>query len=110
MGFLHRNGFPLAALAVLVGVIMLSRGGGSALVGLAKIVLPLVLAVVIFRALKSKVLAKMPSMQDLMAAAEKQREAQMARSGRGSASSAGGPTIDICPKCGNVARSGHRCP
>lgn len=98
MAFVMRNKFQILALGLLVGAILTMRGGGPALMGLVKVALPIALVWFLFTNVKSRILARMPSLQDLMAAAEQQKAA---------ASRAN--TIDICPKCGNVERAGHRC-
>ncbi len=85
--------WPLTALAVILGALFLTRGGLASLIPLLRLALPVVVVVVVYKAVKSKICSAIG-------------DAVRPRGGPGGGAA---QVIDLCPKCGAYLRSGHRC-
>lgn len=102
--------WQLLALGLLVGGMMLSRGGAAALVPLAKFIVPVVTFVVLFKLLKKRVMGTIgeslkKKMEEMM---QMQQGAHPGGPGPRPAGK-GGKVLDMCPKCGAMLAPGHRC-
>lgn len=108
MKSLVENKWSLLALGLLLGALMMSRGGLAMLFGLSRWLLPLALIFLAFNWAKKKFLAAAQE------ALRKQMGAQgmgWPPQGAGSFGKSGGErrTIDLCPQCGSYLAPGHRC-
>jgi hypothetical protein len=94
----------LAAL-VLVGGLLMSRGGVASLMPFARVLVPVIVVLVVLRLVKKRMAGAMAAL------IKKQMEAAgMAAGGpRGAATGGGGKVIDLCPQCGTYLAPGHRC-
>ena len=104
--------WSLVALAILLGSLLMSRGGFAMLGSLGRLILPLIVVFLAFKWAKKKFLT---AAQDAL---RKQMEAQGMRwpgapGGSGGFGGFGGSdqdrTIDLCPKCGSYLAPGHSC-
>lgn len=108
--------WSLVALAILLGSLLMSRGGFAMLGSFGRLILPLFLVYLAFKWAKKKFLTAAQE------ALRKQMESQGMRwpgapggpggfRGPGGFGGGGdqGRTIDLCPKCGSYLAPGHSC-
>lgn len=111
--------WSLIALAILLGSLLMSRGGFAVLGSLGRFVLPFAMIFLVFKWAKKKFLT---AAQDAL---RKQMEMQGMRwpggpgptgggygagqAGDSRRGSGDGRTIDLCPKCGSYLAPGHSC-
>jgi hypothetical protein len=105
---LSANKWSVLALGLLVGSLLLSRGGLAMLGSLWRLILPVLVVYLVFKWGKKK----------FITAAQEALRKQMESQGMGwPGGQGGGPfsapnqsrTIDLCSKCGSYLAPGHRC-
>jgi len=94
---LRRNGWQIAAGAMLIGTLGASRGGIGALLPLLRFALPALAIYLIYRAVKKRV-------SGVLGNTMRRSFEQAQQQARG-----GNQVIDLCPKCGAYQQPGHRC-
>jgi len=99
--------WQLLALGLLVGGMMLSRGGAAALVPLAKFIVPVATFVVLYKLLKKRVMGTIG--EQLKKKMEEMAQMQHPGGPGPRPAGKGGKVLDMCPKCGSMLAPGHRC-
>lgn len=108
MKSLSSNKWSIVALVILVGSLLLSRGGLAMLASLWRFILPVMVVYLVFKWGKKKFLSAAQE------ALKKQMEAQGMSwpggpQGGPFSTASQGRTIDLCPKCGSYLAPGHQC-
>lgn len=95
--------WSILALALLLGGILLSRGGLASLTPLLRLIVPVVIVIFAFNYLKKRLTSGAVGEALRKRMEEAMRQQQMnAQGGRDK-------VIDLCPKCGTYLTAGHRC-
>ncbi len=103
VGFIRAHAFQILALGILTFAVMASgkTGAMQAFRSIFKVIWPFVAAWFAIKWIKSLFASKIKNFQEQVMAAAAQRT--------GAGSTAVKDVIDLCPKCGSMDLSGHRC-
>ena len=90
---LRENKWTLTALTMILAALFLTRGGLASLLPLLRALIPVIIAVLGYRYLRSKITETM----------------NQHRYSGNHRSSDQNRVIDLCPRCGSYLKPGHRC-
>ena len=93
-----RSKWPMTALLIMGMALFMSRGGAASLLPLIRALIPVIVAVVLYRMVRGLVRSQILGQQPRPGGGEGTPQGQQQ-----------GQVIDLCPRCGSYLASGHRC-